>query len=390
MGFNNFWNDRADAANDFLRTGQTGGDPSLFSRDNEFSQKIESQNTTNNGLSAGASCISTSQCPSGWGCVNGVCTQLNNGSSGGGNSPGGGRDCDPDDPESPCNSGGPNSCQQTPQCGDTADEARDCCGTRCCSFGSASSSRPGVHCWCDKCPPWPGCTSFCESYLKANGEVGPGCKEGRDGNSCDSCTECDGNVGGECQPIFAGAPCWCEGKECNAGGCQKCDTDTESDNFGDCTFEPSGCQQCATIRNHLCPCNVILPPITVCKPYGQGGLLPINLAQQEAAKRCSELCKTGCDVCDDLVLYGNRCCFSDSGCTFPQCEQNQVTVGSSVDPTTGLGCVTCKTTYPNLSKCTGQPKPPECEQNECNCHSDCPDCDKCSSLGTCVPDPLCP
>jgi len=392
MGFNDFWNDRADAANEFLRTGRSRDD-SLLARDNTFTAKnntLEARDfaeaTRDNTLNTGADCVSTSSCPSGWGCVNGVCVQLNNGSSGGSNTPGGGGNCDPSEPESPCNSGGPNSCQEKPQCGDTDDEARECCGTRCCSFGSASSSRPGVHCFCGECPPWPGCTSFCDSYLKSNGEVGPGCKEGRDGNSCDGCTECDGNVGGECKPIFIGADCWCAGEECNGANCEKCDTDENSPNFGECALDATNCQQCATITNHVCPCGFaylgqpVLPPITVCKSYGEGGLLPINLAQQEAARQCDEICNGDGkeDPCKPKTTNATYC--TDTGTGTASCPEGSKQTGFL--EAGGETCVFCATEdYSDA--------PDSCKACDCNCHNDCPECQLCGADGTCYPDPTC-
>jgi len=396
---NDFW-DTSQRANDFLRTGRTGNAGDILRNQNDSFLIVDTDDnwvggapTGGNGgdnLGTGSPCTGSTQCPSGWACIDGICQQGGNsgGSGGGGNQgqpgPGGG-DCDPDDPESPCNTGGPGSCQQAPGCGDN-EQATDCCGTRCCSFGSSSSSRPGVHCWCGPCPPWPTCSDFCEAYLKANGEPGPGCSEGRDGNSCDSCSYCQGGQCVKDLPSFT--PCWCEGNECNGGNCQKCETDPESRDYGECTLDASNCQQCATITNHKCPCGrlftgpVVLPPITVCKPYGAGGLLPINLAQQEAARRCNEIC-SGDDVdpdpCTPKTGLVNRCCFADTGCRNPKCGTGQETVGSTVGPD-GLGCVTCKVTFP---------LPSECEPCDCNCDNDCPNCQLCGADGKCYPDPAC-
>lgn len=376
MGFNDFWNDRADAANDFLNTGVIN---SIVQNSNNFSSGSLSSPSTgsgNSGLSTGSNCVSTSQCPSGWGCVNGRCQQLTNGSSTSISSPGRGGNCDPDEPEAPCNSGGPNSCQEQPQCGDTDDQARarDCCGTRCCSFGSASSSRPGISCYCGECPPLPGCTRFCDSYLKANGEVGPGCGEGSGGNSCDGCSECDGNVGGECQPIFIGADCWCEQEgECNSDNCETCVTDEDSPDLGSCRLDESNCQQCATITNHLCPCNIILPPITVCKPYGEGGLLPINLAQREAAEQCGEECDIKPDPCKPKTTSATYC--GGVACPEGSTQTGFLEAG-------GETCVFCSTKdYSDL--------PDSCKDCDCNCHDDCPNCQLCGADGTCYPDPAC-
>lgn len=294
------------------------------------------------------------------------------------NSPG--QDCDPDDPNSPCNTGGPGACQQTPNCGDT--EGRDCCGTRCCSFGSASSTRPGVHCWCSECPPWPTCSDFCEAYLKANGEPGPGCAEGRDGNSCDSCSVCES---GECVKDTFSPPCWCEGEGCNTNGCYKCNTDPESFDYGDCEFDGSNCQQCATIRNHMCPCGrlftgpIILPDITVCKAYGAGGLLPINLAQQKAVEMCNELCKgEPADPCKPRCSTPVRC--TDTGTGVLACKPGETQVGSIESG--GEMCLLCEA-------CDYSGLPDSCKECDCNCNDDCPSCQLCGADGTCYPDPAC-
>lgn len=387
MSFNDFWN-TSKRANDFLRTGVTND--TVRGRNDTFTIRDKTTRTRTGPSSFDPSdnlgCHSSTQCPSGHACVNGVCQFMNKGANQQQPSPGTGGDCDPNDPESPCNSGAPGACQPTPTCGDLETEARDCCGKRCCSFGSASSSRPGVHCWCGDCPPWPGCTSFCDSYLKANGKVGPGCTEGRAGNSCDSCTECDGNVGGECKERFIGAPCWCAHEtECNNRspgfhtshqGCLECNTQLDSDDFGDCVYVGDDkCQDCATLSNHLCPCGIILSDITVCKVRSEGGLLPINEAQRIAAERCAELCPKA-DPCEPKpALKVKRCCFEDYGdCTFPSCEPGQKELAYEVDAL-GYGCVTCEVAPPSV--------PDSCCVPECNCHDDCGPCEECNSEGKC-------
>lgn len=375
---NDFWS-TAQRAEDFLNTG--------FINDTVRNAGYETRNETRNEarnertedrLDRGYTCFSTSQCPSGWGCVGGVCAQLNSGSNDGISTPGGGSDCDPDNPQSPCNSGGPNSCQQTPQCGDDSngrDEARECCNNRCCTFGSASSSRPGVHCFCGDCPDLPGCSSFCDSYLKANGEGGPGCREGFDGNSCGGCTECDN---GECRPITLGAPCYCENSECDAQDCQKCDTDEESLTFGQCLPNPDGCQDCATITNHRCPCGVVLPPITACVPHGKSGPTAVNTAQDKAATQCEEECDN-LDPCAPLVTTFLQCAGDDGPATCPPGSTQTGVVEAG-----GQECAFCKIE----DSCS---TPASCPENkiECHCHDDCPDCEFCNSTGSCQREPVC-
>jgi len=373
MGLSDFW-DAGNRANDFLRTGSTSNSRDLLRNPGDSFVVKDSNDSWVGGAPTGsggtASCHSSTQCPSGYACVNGQCTPMSAGGQNQQNSAG--QDCDPDDPNSPCNTGAPGACQQTANCGDT--DGKDCCGTRCCSFGSASSSRPGVHCWCSDCPPWPTCSDFCEAYLKANGEPGPGCSEGVDGNSCDACNYCQS---GQCRPTTFSPPCWCEGSECNAGNCEKCQKESDKADFGECVFDGSNCKQCATIRNHLCPCNRILPDITVCKAYVEGGLPPINLPQQEAARRCEEECAKP-DPCEPKCSSVTRC--TDTGTGVAACLEGETQTGTL--QAGGETCVFCQ-------KCNTEDLPESCKDCDCNCHDDCPDCQLCGADGTCQPDPKC-
>jgi len=381
MGLKDFW-DKSDSADNFLRTGKINGlvrnldSPNIRDLGGGFAQNGSAPLSSNG-------CTSSSQCPSGYACVNGECTLMGGGSgsanTGGQQStPGSTAACDPDQPNAPCNKGGRDSCQQTPNCGDTP-EARECCGTRCCSFGSAASSRPGVHCFCGPCPPWPTCTDFCESYLKANGEPGPSCTEGKDGNSCGPCSYCTGS---RCVDEVGGlAPCWCEQNEgsCNTGGCEFCNKET-----GDCEFEASRCRSCAESVNHLCPCSnaqgkqVILGRIRVCTPYGTNPTAT-TLRMSAEAQACQEACSSpgaDNDPCTPKTETTTRC----GGEGGPSCQDGETQVGVVENTLTGEACIICE---------TSKDLPEECEECDCNCSDDCPDCSICSENGTCEPDPAC-
>lgn len=371
MSFNDFWN-TSNRANDFLRTGKINDTVrNSSSSSNSFSPNVGSGGSG----PRPTQCTSSATCPSGYACVNGACVQMNGGSGSGGgqqNSGGNGSGCNPDDPQSPCNTGGPGSCSQTPNCGDESD-GRDCCGTRCCSFGSASSARPGVHCFCGECPPFPGCNSFCENYLKANGVVGPGCTEGRDGSSCDSCTVCES---GQCVADDFDPPCWCsQGDKCAEGSCQSCDTDSESFSYGECVYVEEGCQKCASITNYLCPCGIpfkgqpVLGKITKCLPASDPRA-PINLAQEEARRQCQALCEQGGN--QDKCAPQCTTTTGPSRCTAPAKQVGVITVGDATE----YLCETCKL-------------PDGCEECDCNCNNDCGNCEICGPDGTCQPDPLC-
>lgn len=292
MGLNNWWN-AGNKAEEFLSTGVFN--EVVIGGSDQFNEEFDQDR-----------CTTTSDCASGYACVNGKCVQAGVGGSTGGGIFAGPGACDPFDPNDPqrpipgaggCNQGGATGCQGQANCGNGA-QIRKCCGTRTCSFSAF-----GVVCVCDEDINFgTACSDFCDSYLAANGEGGAGCTEEQ---ACGECNECSS---GECVPKL-NRPCWCDGGEtCDTDGCYQCVSDPDDEDFGECRFEEENCQDCATITNFLCPCNIILPPITVCKPVLSGGLLAINEAQAEAVRRCAEECKVD-TVCD---------CNCDNDC--PDCE----------------------------------------------------------------------
>lgn len=253
-------------------------------RKNELSYLDQEEDPLGSGLANG--CTSSNQCASGYACVNGECQLIDDGSNSGGNS-GAGSGCEDDNGN--CNSGGPDACQQTPTCGEE-EEARECCGDRCCYYGSNASPKPGVHCECGECPPLPECNEWCAAYFLANGEPGAGCQEGEFGNSCNLCTEC---FAGTCQPISAAfAPCFCAGSECDPNGCLTCNINPEDAEFGNCEFdlETTPCQTCQTVKNYECPCGFTLASITHCVGYYEN---PWPGLHERARALCRELVEEG-------------------------------------------------------------------------------------------------
>lgn len=365
-GLSDFWSDSQKAL-DFL----SGGNSS------EFGDLVKPKDTlvTYQGLSSpmvpveapNVACTSSNQCASGWACVGGVCQPLPPGSGEAGDQasgPGLSPDCDPGNPNSPCNSGGPDACQQTPTCGDRTD-ARECCGSRCCYFGSASSPLPGVSCFCDECPPLPGCSSFCESYLKANGEVGPGCTEGPNGNSCDSCTYCNG---GKCDDLFIGAPCWCKEPECGKD-CETCDTTPGSPTLGECIFSESSCQICVESYNFECPCGV-LTSVKTCVPYGEN---PWTEHNNKLLKACDDVCIRSDDPCSAPECVTSTFFGEDAVCPPGAARSGNIQVGDQT-------AIICEECTDNAS----------CGACDCNCDDDCESCEICSPADCeCIPDPEC-
>ena len=330
MGINAWWDrDQVTKANQFLATGQ-------------LSDVVMNAPLNNDPTDPGSSdfsklggCSGSYECPAGYACVQGVCTRMGPNPPSIQSSAGAG-DCDQENPNSPCNKGGPGSCSQTPNCGDIPEpRPDDCCGKkRCCRFGGLSSSfGGGVQCFCGDCPELSKCNDFCSAYVSANGEEGAGCKSGSSGNSCDECSYCQF---GQCQPLPL-APCHCNGgQSCNTGGCEKCQIDRDEPFFGSCTSSLlDGCQICTSISNYKCPCNKVIGSTTACTPAGQGFGSSASLAGRKVAKTCAVIC--------------------DNPCT-------------------------------DVSKGT---LPEECKDCDCNCHNDCGECEICGSDGTCQPDPTC-
>lgn len=292
--WNNYFDERSALAAEFRETG-------------DLNNVVVNRNKLDPGNKV-VGCTANSQCASGWACVGGRCQQVldDSGTTGGVSGPG---DCDITDQideevtTCPTKNGGPDGCQEKPTCGDGSPDEGDpenCCSEeRCCQYGSLSSPFPGVRCFCGPCPTYAECSQFCDSYLKANGEPGPGCKEFFNGNSCDSCTFCDTNL--TCQPLDD-APCYCDGgKECNKSeSCLTCNTDPESPGFGDCEEDTVNCKECATIAHTCCAGNA-LPTFEYCQPKGSSGLSALEGGIEYAKKLCAR-------------KYGDTCCEPDCHC----------------------------------------------------------------------------
>lgn len=370
MGFNRWWREDSRRAMDWL-----AGRPW-----NELVRNPLEQ--AHSEFGSNVRCTSSSQCSSGYACVNGSCLRTTTAPTGGGTSNGqinnaGG--CDQNDPNSPCNSSGQSACSTTPNCGDIPNpRPEECCGTRCCSFGSASSDRPGVNCYCGKCPKDEGksCNIFCDGYSSANGESVMGCTPE---SSCTECTSCS-LFSGTCQPI-SGAPCWCEGSQCQ--DCLSCDTNPASPSFGLCIPARSGaCSACSHVDAYKCPCGETVGPITACRVYGPGGsgyggnvILSSKSAQEIAQEQCEPA--STCDPCK-----GD--CTSKTYCNeeVPPCPNGMKCTDNGTISGGGQSCSI-------RTECDMSNVPEKCKECDCNCDNDCQECEYCAADGTCQPDPAC-
>ena len=384
-------------------------------------------------------CTGSAQCAAGYACVGGECRRMGVSAGGGGGSASSAGDCSSGGSgsgDTPCNTGSGDGCQQEPGCDkDGKGPDRKCCGEQCCKQDPVTGK---ISCFCGKCPEpffpdpfdpfppfppfpdiqWPpppesgdipgvadgdegppavdpggdptepdpsggiggggfgpGCSTFCSAYFRANGEAGPGCSTGPDGNSCDSCSYCSTTYG--CLPSDPeDAPCWCgDGEQCGED-CQKCVTDPVDERFGECAPADDGsCQECATVQNYRCSCNKTVTA-TACQSVPYSGPLTVNLAQQKAAAMCATLCKPEeKDPCEPSCIYATFC--TDTGSGVAQCPPGLYQTGFL--EVGGESCVICQ-------RCT---LPDDCGGVDCNCHSDCPDCFLCGSNGECYPNPVC-
>ena len=340
-------------------------------------------------------CVNSNSCAAGYSCISGQCTKI------WGSDPSNVNSCGEISVEWPCasaentgtedcgNSNGPGSCQEQ-ICGTGVD-------SRCCRQGGEGK----VFCFCRKCGDEGQCDPFCDAYQKTNGEAGPGCTPANGVHAgfcnkdiCSECQTCTSSIfggGKRCREATSGVPCWCEGAQCDAGGCEKCNKDPESPGYGDCEYSQEGCADCCTVGNYLCSCGAVIPSLTHCEPHTSGVRQScFSGLRNKAAEICEEACATEPDPCAPTGSI-TRC----------------VDGSAPVDPLTnpggpeGISCPEGKTCeYAGYMEVNGKTCyfyntwvteniPPECKECDCNCNNDCKDCEICNAQGECVRDPNC-
>lgn len=204
--------------------------------------------STGNWTNIERQCWDSTQCGSGFSCINSKCVANTDTSSVAGEC--GGTTTTSGATFSGCGGGsgtGTSSCT-TAGCSNDA----DCPGDRCCRYDAFGN----VNCWCGSCPIYDGdscssdcqcysgvcrngicgegyCTVFCDQYYKGTGKRFAGCE----GGTCDECSYCGGNT---CQKSPY-APCWCGGTAGCASG-EICDPVS-----GDCSPAPDGFALCKNI-----------------------------------------------------------------------------------------------------------------------------------------------
>lgn len=261
---------------------------------------------------------------------------------------------------SPCTPGTsntPSKCTKTGCGGNGGNDglATDCCGEdRCCRYSGS-----GVQCWCGACPPLEKpCNVWCDQFKSATGDLYSGCDEEV---VCDECSEC--GIESRCTPNTFDAPCWCEQSECNSIACTTCGEDGICrQNCNDCMYSWK--------RDYQCPCGTVTQQ---CR-FSACDTNVLHCAVPD----CSSACGEEPDPCEG-ECYGQSFCDS----TPPPCPP-----GSSCtdNGTISAGGSTCYI----RTVCDKTNVPEKCKECDCNCDNDCVDCEICNAAGVCVPDPACP
>lgn len=302
----------------------------------------------------GSKCYSSADCGSGWACVNNECVYLSQTQS-----------------ENDCSTGpsGSGGCGGGSGCGTstpgTSCLAADCCGDRCCRY-TAVTGGPVVNCYCGKCPEEEKeCTSFCDSYYKNSGRQAEGCSGY---STCSECSYCGSS--GRCV-VSNGGPCWCNVTR----NCELC---LESGNW----VPDPNCWPCRNFTKCGVPTGE-----RYCSPGLNGSLA---LLKSVNGRLIDEPCDIGCESgtnCEtkSIELAGNP---PENGLNTPV---------SSIYPGCCSGCE-CKlkgyvsaagmTTY-LVEECDLGALPDDCCKVECNCNSECSDCEICDQYGQCAADPNC-
>lgn len=316
----------------------------------------------------GTYCRSSTECASGYACIDGRCLPSYFGNSDGSNSGcggsgGGGGGC----------FDGPTGCT-TSSCGNG--ETVDCCGPRYCRFFQGG----GVSCACGE-PPATSCTVFCDAYSASFGLTGAGCE----GKICDECASCDGNYFSStyntCIPQ-TGGPCHCDPS--SLPECYKCNDQgtTELD---------LNCKQCVQIYNVECSCGKTIDN-TCCYTLedltGLYGGDPVTRCQDETAVKCAQACEGEAPAEDPCK---GECTTQKIGPLPGTCQDvtDQISVvdGHRV---VGTGCIEAGGQATVLyDDCDMTNVPEECAVCDCNCNNDCPNCLLCGADGKCYPDPAC-
>ena len=256
-----------------------------------------------------------------------------------------------------------------------------------------------------------GCSLFCSSHYKAFGEpdTSSGCQTGDGGRrDCGHCKYCPGQ-GAACKddPL---KPCWClSGNSGCPGDCRECN---RSGGFsdGDCQDRADQCWKRCTCTVK-CPCGFTVTASTS-HDYFSGRTCMEKCREENYNYYCvknkpykgkipcpPERPKNPCkkekqDPCEKSCKCVNR--HTDCGKTPPCPDGKKCTSlgGYSLLIDLDGGCLNSTSDQQGgyihfMRECVMDNSQPGCDECDCNCENDCPDCHKCNSQGKCEYDPKC-
>lgn len=368
-------------------------------------------------------CNGSTDCASGYNCVNGVCIRKDDAAFGfdgvsnpppSTNSGSGSSSCN--DGEKDCEDCGVGKATCGGQsCGIT--KPSDCCGGTMytCGHDAVTGDFLGElkigNKACPQCSPCQDpdreCTDICDSYRKANGVTSPAasCKN-VDGSARD-CGACEKCFALKCKP-WDSAPCWCapNGQECP--DCEVCNRDENSPTYGQCEQKTGECQDCTTCTV-TCSCGRQVNCHGCWEHYRNGLAAPAQCRAECYQKYCVDrepLTHTGQPACPPQ----QDVCKSDPGneCELEcYCTTYDTPCGEGPNPAPPgwrrmhefsgyvTTCVDGEAVSPDskviwIDKlCRYDTENEDCEKCDCLCSNDCPDCYYCGPNGECVYDEDC-
>lgn len=369
-------------------------------------------------------CVASKDCGSGFGCVGGYCIKIDQrqATNGPNNATSPGSNCDIEPPydggggNDPCGGAGGGGSGSvgcgTSGCGASGGSGggggsggeEECCGGPIYRrYGAGGSQQQ-----CEPFDPPSGCSKYCTSYWRNNGEYADGCNQYNTCSECSNCLTQTGTFGNTaCEKRTDGA-CYCPGSSCGTatsgkGACYSCEK--EGSLFGICRLT---CKNCVDRCNCFwrCPCGTeITQNWTQKSGHCFSGPGCATACRADLSKKCGKFCPPPpLDPCADDPNDG--CGNTDCYCTtqYKEC-------GDPGSPPAPSGCT--KKVFGFISTCgalqSPDPdgvkrtawlmkfccKPPE--NSNCLCRNpetgkrirSCPECQKCNSEGRCVPDDSC-
>ena len=367
----------------------------------ERADRFDNTNTNRNSFTSSRdfdepnllTCQTAEDCGSNHICKDGQCVPANSTNTAGGGGGGGGgqaanTDCgDTSDATQDCPT---KNCKPGPICGDGA-EPFNCCGDNI--YRCHGSQTPQ----CEPCEPLDKeCNDFCDMWFRSNGTQAPGCD---DDSVCGDCTRCVGSI---CKENTFNPPCWCEPGNSGCADCEKCDSD------GECRLSKGTCNvECNCFVT--CPCGSRYQGFHSQDNFATGPACPSACRAKTYQKYCVDGAAQSCPPQKDPMKEdpGNKCeekCYGttqkvscNQSYTCPdgaRCQQTGVLFAATgpdgecqdgADPS-DLWSQGGKTFFVRVCKMSNDPS---CEECDCNCENDCPDCYTCGADGKCVYDDAC-